>query len=324
MSCTRVLHAVGSRPPSMVSPVDLAACLSLGQRQPLRPLLSPLRPTQRLCPPRAYSPQRHPSTSTLPPSPTSPRSCFRKHGCGLKKRVVFADAKGMALTAVRLFIPEPTSPTSYSPLPSTVLRRIVTKLEAPNKSHKLRLAFTQPSLDFKVFLSRQKEVGVQLESCTVSESCLSGKVRVSNVGAEQTVHVRVSFDSWKSHHDIPCTFLQQQWYGVLSTDIFTFDLSLPLNLDPADGIEFCVLSRGEGNVVPMWDDNRGQNYRIHVEDSISEPADTVLGSTMLSKYRQPLSPSPISPVEVRSLAEMPHLRSLTRVVTEWRPMCPVK
>ncbi|XP_072310264.1 protein phosphatase 1 regulatory subunit 3C isoform X2 [Eucyclogobius newberryi] len=337
MHCTRMACS-----PCSMTPLDLAACLPL--RQPLHPArpngmqrLSPttntsysLRiPTYRsLSPCRAPSPCRSPSPSSSPTHTSwfEPRSCLRRNNGGLKKRVCFADARGMALTAVRLFIPDVMSPPSspcYSPLPSVVLRRFNTKQE-PTKSAppKLRLAFTQPSLDFKVFMARQKEMGLQLESCSVSVFCLSGRVRVSQAGTEQNVHVRMSFDSWRSHHDIPCTFQQRQRSLSLESDIYSFELSLPLNLDPIHGIEFCVTSRtGE---VSKWDDNRGQNYRIQVEKDVSaEQEEVVQGSPKMSRYQ----PLPLlvhmTPVDVRSYADLPHLRALSHLGVEWG-LCTVR
>lgn len=332
INCTRMLHALGSHPPSGMMPVDLATCLSL--RQPLHPLLSPLRAaTQRLSitSPSSYT-LRHPaapspSPTSAPASPSEPRSCIRRDHWGLKKRVSFADAKGLALTAVRLFIPEAaSSPQCSSSLPSMVSRRFQAKQEAvpaARKSpYKLRLAFTQPSLDFKVFMSRQKDVGLQLESCSVSEYCLSGRVRVSQIGSEQAVHVRMSFDSWRSHHDIPCTFLHKHWVGVMETDIYTFELSLPMNLEPIHGIEFGVSSRTDE--VALWDDNRGQNYRIQVEKDNMEQVDAVQGSPKMSRYQSlPKLAHSMTPVDVRSYDELPHLRTLWYSAAEWG-LCTVK
>ncbi|GLD55115.1 protein phosphatase 1 regulatory subunit 3C-B-like protein [Lates japonicus] len=149
MNCTRVLHAFGHSQPA-VMPVDLAMCLSL-----------------------------------------KPRSCFRRDSTSVnKKRVVFADAKGLALTAVRLFIPEPSSPT-----PTLVMKPSPAKLQGQQSTsnnlqrYKLRLGFPQPTLDFKAFLARLREMRVQLESCNISEHSLSGKVCVSHVSAEKAVHL---------------------------------------------------------------------------------------------------------------------------------------
>lgn len=324
VNCTRMIHALSSHSPSGMMPVDLAACLSL--RQPLHPLLSPLQSaTQRLS--ITASPFSSSSSYTLrrptspppssaaaaPASPSEPRSCFRRDHRGPKKRVSFADAKGLALTAVRLFITEAASSApGYNSLPSMAMRRFQARQEAVpagrKPPYKLRLAFTQPSLDLKVFMSRQKEMGLQLESCGVSEYCLSGRVRVSPVGSEQTVHVRMSFDSWRSHHDIPCTFSNKQRLGGMETDIYTFDLSLPMNLDPLHGIEFGVSSRtGE---MALWDDNRGQNYRIQVEvDSVEQ--EVVKSSPKMSRHSQSPTLAPnMTPVDVRNYAELPHLRAL--------------
>lgn len=314
MNCARVLHAFGSHPQPAVMPVDLAMCLSLSQSQPLYQLLSmsPLKPTQRRyqqtdCPPRtspnssqpaSYSPMS--SSSSLPssPVPSEPRSCFRRDSGSLnKKRVVFADAKGLALTAVRLFIPEPSSPTS-----SLVMKPSLPKLQGQQSTsnklprYKLRLGFPQPALDFKAFLARLRQMHVQLESCSISEHSLSGKVSVSHVSTDKAVHVRMTFDSWRSHHDIPCTFLQQQRYGGSDMDVFAFDLSLPKNIDPKERVEFCVSFRPGPGATPHWDDNRGQNYRVCMEKDGSNgyQGDAYRFYPTLSQRRSPLWPSHVS------------------------------
>lgn len=317
-------------------PVDLAMCLSLSQRQPLYQLLSmsPLKPTQHHCQPtdclpRAslrslyHSPPSSLSSSLLPSSavPSEPRSCFRRDSSSVnKKRVVFADAKGLALTAVRLFIPEPSSPT-----PTLVMKPSPAKLQGQQSTsnnlqrYKLRLGFPQPTLDFKAFLARLREMRVQLESCNISEHSLSGKVCVSHVSAEKAVHVRVTFDSWRSHHDIPCTFLQQQRHGGSDMGIFSFDLSLPQNINPKERIEFCVSLRPGAGVTPLWDDNRGQNYRVCVE---KDGSNTKQRDTNRSKYRPPSWPSSVS-LSMQDSADLQHLqRSLSsRVRAEWKTLC---
>lgn len=208
-----------------------------------------------------------------------------------------------------------------------VMRRFQAKQEAVpaarKPAYKLRLAFTQPSLDFKVFMSRLKDVGLQLESCSVSEYCLSGRVRAqAQVGLEQTVYVRMSFDSWRSHHDIPCTFLHRQRYGAMETDIYTFELSLPMSLDPTHGIEFGVASTTDEGA--LWDDNRGQNYRIQVEKDSMEQVEVVQGSPKMQRYPSlPTLAHNMTPVDVRSYAELPHLRALWYRAAEWG-MCTVK
>lgn len=235
----------------------------------------------------------------------------------------FADAKGLALTAVRLFIPEATSPQPFNTsLPLMVMRKFQNKQDvipaAKKQPYKLRLAFTQPSLDFKVFVSRQKDVGLQLESCSVTECCLNGRVRVSQLGLDQTVHVRMSFDSWRSHHDIPCTFMRRQRLGAMDTDIYAFELSLPMNLDPIHGIQFGISSRTHEGA--LWDDNRGQNYRIKVETDQEEDE----GSPKMLQYASlPTLAYNMTPVDVRSYAELPYIRALWHRTAQLG-MCAIK
>ncbi|XP_038590572.1 protein phosphatase 1 regulatory subunit 3C [Micropterus salmoides] len=330
MNCARVLHAFGSHPQPAVMPVDLAMCLSLSQTQPLYQLLSmsPLKPTQRRCQPtdcprRAslcspnHSSSSPYSSSLLPYSlvPSGPRSCFRRDSGGLnKKRVVFADAKGLALTAVRLFIPEPCSPAS-----TLVMNPSPTKLQSQQSTsnklqrYKMRLGFPPPTLDFNAFLARLREMRVQLESCNISEHSLSGKVRVSHVSMENTVQIRVTFDSWRSHHDIPCTFLQQQRCGGSDMDVFAFDLSLPKNIDPKNGVEFCVSLRPGPGAMTHWDNNKGQNYRVCVEKdgTNANQGNAKKFYSTLSKHRLTSWPSHV-PFSMQNSADLQYLqRSLS-------------
>lgn len=294
-------------------------CLSLSRRQPLYQLLSmaPLKPTQRRhqptnSPPRTSLHSPHPSSSSFPYA----QSCFRKDNGGLnKKRVVFADAKGLALTAVWLFIPEPSSPAS-----TLVMKPSVAKLQGQQQSasnklqrYKWRLSFPQPMLDFKAFVARLREMRVQLESCNISEHCLSGKVRVSHDSIDKAVHVRVTFDSWRSHHDIPCTFLQQQHYRGSEMDVFAFDLSLPKTIDPKERVEFCVSFRPGPGATPHWDDNRGLNYRVCVEKDGPNgyQGDTYRCYPTLAQHRPPSWPSNV-PLSTQNSAELQYLqRSLS-------------
>ncbi|TKS84236.1 Protein phosphatase 1 regulatory subunit 3C-B [Collichthys lucidus] len=343
MNCTRVLHAIGSHPQTAVMPVDLAMCLSLSRRQPLYQLLtmSPLKLKQHHCQPtdcpsRTSPRSLHQSSSPYPPSsllpsssvPSEPRSCFRRDSGGLnKKRVVFADAKGLALTAVRLFIPEASSPTS-----TLLMKPIPTKLQGQQstsiKRYKLRPGFAQPTVDFKAFIARLRETHVQLESCNISEHSLSGKVCVSHVSAEKSVHVRVTFDSWRNHHDIPCTFLQQQQrYGGSDIDVFAFDLSLPKNIDPKERVEFCVYFRPGPGATAHWDDNRGHNYRVCVEKDGSNANQNIANHyhPTLSQHRPPSCPSHVS-TSMPNSAELWYLqRGLSnRVKAECKALCLTK
>ncbi|XP_076614773.1 protein phosphatase 1 regulatory subunit 3C-B [Chaetodon auriga] len=344
MNCTRVLHAFGSHPQPAAMPVDLAMCLSLSRRQPLYQLLSmsPLKPKQHHCQPTDCPPRTslrhshsfsspHPSSSSLPssPVPPGPRSCFRRDSAGLnKKRVVFADAKGLALTAVRLFIPEPSSPASTLVMkpPPSELQGQQSNSNKPQR-YKLKLGFPQPTLDLKAFLARLRETRVQLESCNISENSLIGKVCVSHVSTEKAVHIRVTFDSWRSHHDIPCTFLQQQRCRGSELDVFAFDLSLPKNIDPKERVEFCVYFRPGPGTTPHWDDNRGQNYRVCMEKdgANANQSDAHRCYPTLLHHQAPSWPSHVS-LSMQNSADLQHVqRSLSsRVRAEWNTLCSTK
>lgn len=243
-------------------------CLSLTQRQPIYQLLSmtPLKSTQQPaeCPRRTSRHSLNLSTSSpssLPLSrvPPKPRSCLRRNSSGSnKKRVVFADTKGLALTAVRLFTPELSSLSPAQPKDQLSVSHKLLR-------HKLQLAFPQPSLDFKAFLARLQEQSIQLESCSISENTLSGKVCVSHASVQKAVYLRVTFDSWRSHQDIPCTFVKHQHCSGLDIDVFSFDFVVPLIMDPSERLEFCVSFRPGLTSMLHWDDNRGQNYRICIQ-----------------------------------------------------------
>lgn len=309
-------------------PVDLAMCLSLSQQQPLYQLLSmsPLKPVQRCSPlrPSPYSSRRS-SASSLPSSPLAfePRSCFRRDSTSVnKKHVVFADAKGLALTVVHLFTPE----HSFSSSSTLEFKSSATKLQDqkanPNRlqRYKFRLGFPQPTLDLKEFLARLRETHIQLESCNLSEHSLSGKVCVSHVSNEKAVHVRVTFDSWRSHHDIPCVFLQKMHLAGSDLDVYSFDLSLPQNIDTKERFEFCVSLRPGVGATPQWDNNRGLNYRVRMErdgSNISQGDINHYYST-LSKHK----PRSWSSHLQNSTDVQYFQRNLSsRVNTEWNPLC---
>ncbi|XP_037339696.2 protein phosphatase 1 regulatory subunit 3C-B [Pungitius pungitius] len=309
MTCARVLPAFGSHRQPAVTPVDLAVCLGLSQRRPLLGL--PVKPAPRrrqqtcLQSHRLSSASSSPSYSPSPPPPSlatsEPRSCFRRYGGASKKRVVFADAKGLALAVVRLFIPEPSNFASTLEMRPS-FSRLQSQLLPSDKlqHHRLRLGFPQPAIASQSSPARQQYPCVQLESCNVSEHSLSGTVRVNHVSVEKAVHVRVTFDSWRSHHDIHCILLQQQQqqrFGGSNEDLFAFDLSLPKNIDPAERVEFCVVLTPGNDAMPQWDDNRGQNYRLIVETGGSNgpQGDCYRFQPTLSQYRSPLWPLYVSP-----------------------------
>ncbi|KAI1900854.1 hypothetical protein AGOR_G00054140 [Albula goreensis] len=269
MSCTTMLQVFGgcSIPQPVMSPmpVDLAMRLCLSQSPPLCQLLGvpSLKPLRSCINPHTLKSE----SQQIQPPPSDwdlPQSGISGDGTSTKKkRVVFADSKGLSLTAVRVFSereePPSPEPTLNLRLPrwSAGDRKVCVERRLP------RLGFEQPSADFQSFRARLQEGLVLLESCSVTERSLSGTIRVKNVSYQKTVHVRVTFNSWRSFRDVACNFVQHP-YGGSDTDVFAFDIPLPKSLDPQDRLEFCVSYLPGGYSAPLWDNNKGLNYRVIV------------------------------------------------------------
>ncbi|XP_070690231.1 protein phosphatase 1 regulatory subunit 3C-B-like [Pempheris klunzingeri] len=184
------------------------------------------------------------------------------------RRVVFADSRGLSLTAVRMFSDEEEQ-SDLDPLPS--LQGLGSMMEdgysctvstcCPGTL--LKLGFPQPSADFQAFRAKLAKSMVILESCSITEQVLQGTVRVKNISFQKDVRVRITFDSWQSYRDVPCAYLQKR-FGGPQTDIFEFDITIPKVLDAKRRVEFCLSYLPGGQSEPYWDNNDGQNYSIVV------------------------------------------------------------
>uniref|UniRef100_UPI00398EAF0E protein phosphatase 1 regulatory subunit 3C-like isoform X2 n=1 Tax=Pristiophorus japonicus TaxID=55135 RepID=UPI00398EAF0E len=176
-----------------------------------------------------------------------------------KKKVVFADAKGLSLTAVRVFseFEEDLADLQFE------LSDLADCVPHPSKNEKLFLDFPQPMADYLNFCSRLQENFVCLESCVVHEMSISGTVKVKNLGYEKKVMIRITFDTWKSFQDIECVFLNNT-YGCTDTDTFSFQVHLPKCLQPREKIELCVFFTCGRDT--FWDNNNEENYRITCVD----------------------------------------------------------
>lgn len=185
-----------------------------------------------------------------------------------KKQVVFADVRGLSLTAVRVFSDEEEQ-SDLDLLPSLKGLESMTEdsycctVSTCCPGTRLKLGFPQPSADFQAFRSKLAESMVTLENCSVIEQALKGTVRVRNISFQKDVRVRITFDSWQSYKDVPCAYLQKR-FGGPQTDIFEFDIAIPKLLDAKRKIEFCLSYLPGGQSEPFWDNNNGQNYSIAV------------------------------------------------------------
>ncbi|XP_034547168.1 protein phosphatase 1 regulatory subunit 3C [Notolabrus celidotus] len=184
------------------------------------------------------------------------------------KHVVFADSQGLSLTAVREFSDEEEQ-SDLDLLPSLQDLGSMTEdgysctVSTCCPGTCLKLGFPQPSADFQAFRAKLAESMVILENCSVTDLTIQGTVRVRNTSPQKDVSVRITFDSWQTYRDVPCTYLKKR-FGGPQTDIFEFNITIPKVLDAKRKIEFCLRYLPGGQSEPFWDNNNGQNYSINV------------------------------------------------------------
>ncbi|KAM4527131.1 protein phosphatase 1 regulatory subunit 3B [Odontesthes bonariensis] len=182
-----------------------------------------------------------------------------------KKRVTFADHKGLSLTRVKVFS-EFTDPID---IPLNIQKMLSSALTLSAEEKKLLLDFTQPSSDYLLFRQSLEKNLVSLEHCMLKEKAFAGTVKVKNVSFEKAVKLRVTFDTWKSHTDVGCEYMKDTYPSSYS-DTFSFEVPLPANLRPHEHVEFAVCYEVDGS--EHWDSNQGKNYCIvwsHVKRGLS-------------------------------------------------------
>lgn len=185
-----------------------------------------------------------------------------------KKKVVFADSRGMSLTAVHVF--SSSERLRSWPADGDQLQFAMNDLQAAtldlkiSSERSLLLDFQQPSADYLGFRKRLSQNSVCLENCSLQERSLSGTVKVRNVGFHKSVRLRATFDSWASFTEVDCTFLNNV-YSCRDTDTFAFVLELPSCILPQHRVEFCICYQVQEQT--FWDNNDGKNYALkHSEE----------------------------------------------------------
>ncbi|KAM7385204.1 hypothetical protein PAMP_001299 [Pampus punctatissimus] len=189
------------------------------------------------------------------------------NGKARKKRVVFADTKGMSLTAIHIFSKFDDEPYHNKRCGGIMedLQFDMTDLETATRDlkissvRKLVLDFKQPSADYLDFRNRLIQNSVCLENCFLQERSLTGTIKVRNIGFEKSVQVRATFDSWTSFTDIDCTFMNNV-YTCQDSDTFAFVLDLPVHIPPQNRVEFCICFNVQNQT--FWDNNDGKNYAL--------------------------------------------------------------
>ncbi|XP_015249562.1 protein phosphatase 1 regulatory subunit 3B [Cyprinodon tularosa] len=173
-----------------------------------------------------------------------------------KKRVTFADHKGLSLTKVKVF----SKFTDPIEIPVNIQEMLSSKLTlSSTEEDKLVLDFTQPSSDYLLFRQNLEQNLVSLEHCVLKEKAFAGTVKVKNLSFEKSVLLRVTFDSWKSHTDVGCEYVKDT-YPTSYSDTFSFEVSLPAEMRPNERVEFAVCYKVNGK--EHWDSNQGKNYHI--------------------------------------------------------------
>ncbi|NXI43920.1 PR3CB phosphatase, partial [Galbula dea] len=238
-------------------PVDLAVRLCLGHSTPICKLLNSY---EELRGSRGRKPLRSCLNQNLSAEPEPEQQENTKSSKGQKKKkVVFADMKGLSLTAVRFFskIEEDLCDLQHA-LSDLASFRPRLRDSRPELCRYV-LDFPQPSADYLTFRRRLHSNLVCLENCLIQDRALSGTVKVRNIEYEKKVTVRITFDGWKSFRDVPCQYMHST-YGSADTDIFSFELTLPKPSISRRATEFCISFQCRQKI--HWDNNNGRNYKI--------------------------------------------------------------
>jgi protein phosphatase 1 regulatory subunit 3A/B/C/D/E len=192
---------------------------------------------------------------------TATRSCLRMPTEKKKKKVVFADDRGLALEQIKVMT-EPSHVPPYWALKVVASPPPERKAPARPVVDLWEIRFIQPASDYVEFRRRITEEYVTLENVIVKqgECAVDGTVKVKNLDFSKEVFVRTSSDGWSTSEDTYCAFIES---GPLSKnkhslyDTFGFRLQLPIH---SRRLDFCVCFRCKG--VEYWDNNKGQNYTI--------------------------------------------------------------
>lgn len=193
------------------------------------------------------------------------RSCLMaKHngtnGDNGKKRVWFADDKGLALTHVKVM----SEPSNCPPKWTDEFLAQVVKGVKPNPTSDVQwvVQFPQPASDYMAFRDKVQKSCVSLENVIVREGddTITGTIKVRNIAFDKEVFLRVTFDKWKSSTDIQAIFAPSGIQSSSQFDTFSFTLCAPSSAIKFGAIEFCVCFRCNG--TEYWDNNEGENYKV--------------------------------------------------------------
>ncbi|XP_021341424.1 protein phosphatase 1 regulatory subunit 3B-like isoform X2 [Mizuhopecten yessoensis] len=176
-----------------------------------------------------------------------------------KKKVSFADHKGLALATVKIM-------TEPSHMPPRLRPEIISSLTqgataGVTEQPPLVLQFQQPASDYLAFRARLEHNRLSLENVILRDYTVLGTVKVKNISFEKNVFVRCTFDSWETSEDIVATYVpnsSKQSGNIFDT--FSFEIEVPTNFDRSKSIQFAVCF--DAKHQQFWDSNDGINYGI--------------------------------------------------------------
>ncbi|XP_071480600.1 protein phosphatase 1 regulatory subunit 3B-like [Diadema antillarum] len=177
-----------------------------------------------------------------------------------KKRVCFADSKGLSLQTVKYM----DGPSNMPPKLHIHLIQDVTEGAEANPTHPFSYVpeFDQPASNYLEFRDRLEQECVCLENVLIKDNItVVGTIKVKNIAFEKAVVVRVTFDDWTSHTDVQASYVvpSQPSNSRDKYDTFSFSLDIPPNLGGRT-FEFCINYTSQ--CKSFWDNNRGNNYKI--------------------------------------------------------------
>ena len=172
-----------------------------------------------------------------------------------KKMVRFADAMGLDLEKVRLFLQDqlPNTPSSYQA--DVAVATLTNELNRHSTDKYLTPSFPQPCLAGN-FLERIRMQKVSLDSVQTSDFQVSGFVRVLNIAFDKALVVRYTFNNWKTSLDLAAQYVPNSNDNF--SDRFQFSIHAPLYFDVGEVLQFCLCFKANGQ--EFWDNNFGQNY----------------------------------------------------------------
>uniref|UniRef100_A0A1W7R9Y2 Protein phosphatase 1 regulatory subunit 3C-B n=1 Tax=Hadrurus spadix TaxID=141984 RepID=A0A1W7R9Y2_9SCOR len=180
-----------------------------------------------------------------------------------KKKVWFADDKGMALTHVRVMTePSDCPPRWTDDFIEKVTKGIRDRLSLDDSWEPL---FLQPASDYLAFRTKLEKECVSLENVIVKEEddVVTGTIKVKNISFDKEVSIRVTFDQWASQTDIPAIYVPsplEQEGAAAPYDTFSFTFAIERKARKCQQIELCVRYKCGGS--EYWDNNRGTNYKL--------------------------------------------------------------